>query len=196
MREFTEKAGMGHEDLTALAEKLRPGQSGLLSLDWNNGNRSILTNFNLSGLVIGQTLKTQPFEMYRSLLEATAFGARTIVEHIRAKGVAVDEIVVCGGLTKNAFLMQMYADVLNMPLRLPKAKETCAFGSAIFAAVAATKEGGGHDTAEEAANAMTGMKTTSYEPIKENSTAYDLLYPLYLQLHDAFGGVTKQADLS
>ena len=198
VREFTAAAGIGHEDLTRQAEALEPGQSGLLALDWNNGNRSILANPRLTGLLLGQTLQTRPFEVYRALLEATAFGARTIIEQIRASGVAVDEIVVCGGIAgKNPLLLQIYADVLGMPLELSASEQTCALGAAIFAAVAAGPDSGGYGTVEEAQQAMTGTREGPYEPRVSASgrESYDELYSLYSRLHDAFGGVNREADL-
>ena len=195
VREFTAPAGIGHEELSRQAEALRPGGSGLLALDWNNGNRSILANPRLTGLLLGQTLQTRPFEVYRALLEATAFGARTIIEQIRASGVSIDEIVLCGGIAeKNPLLLQIYADVLGMPLKLSAAEQTCALGAAIFGAVVAGAEGGGYDTVEEAQLAMTAVKDQSYEPVEDHQRVYDELYGLYRRLHDAFG-TRVEADL-
>lgn len=197
VREFTAPAGIGHEDLTRQAAELRPGQSGLLALDWNNGNRSILADPRLSGLLLGQTLQTRTWEIYRALLEATAFGARTIIEQIRSSGVTVDEIVVCGGIAeKNSLLLQIYADVLGMPLALSASEQTCALGAAVFAAVAAGAESGGYDTVDEAQQAMTGTGRDSCEPGNDGRKVYDELYGLYMQLHDAFGGVNREADLA
>ena len=196
VREFTAPAGVGHEELTRQAETLRPGQTGLLALDWNNGNRSILANPRLTGLLLGQTLQTRPFEVYRALLEATAFGARIIVEQIRSSGVSVDEIVLCGGIAeKNPLLLQIYADVLGIPLKLSAAEQTCALGAAIFAAVAAGPESGGYDTVEKAQVAMTSIKEETFEPIKPSREIYDELYHLYRRLHDAFG-TPSETDLS
>ncbi|MEE3200110.1 MAG: FGGY-family carbohydrate kinase, partial [Planctomycetota bacterium] len=131
-----------------------------------------------------------------ALLEATAFGARTIIEQIRSSGVAVDEIVVCGGIAeKNPLLLQIYADVLGMPLGFSASDQTCALGAAIFAAVAAGGEAGGYDSVEEAQHAMTAIKDGSCQPENEGKEAYDELYRLYRQLHDAFGGVNRAADL-
>jgi L-ribulokinase len=195
VREFTAPAGIGHEELSRQAEALRPGGSGLLALDWNNGNRSILANPRLTGLLLGQTLQTRPFEVYRALLEATAVGARTIIEQIRASGVSIDEIVLCGGIAeKNPLLLQIYADVLGMPLKLSAAEQTCALGAAIFGAVVAGAEGGGYDTVEEAQLAMTAVKDQSYEPVEDHQRVYDELYGLYRRLHDAFG-TRVEADL-
>lgn len=196
VREFSAPAGVGHEELTRLATGLQPGQSGLLALDWNNGNRSILANPRLSGLLLGQTLQTRTWEVYRTLLEATAFGARTIIEQIRSSGVNVDEIVVCGGIAeKNPLLLQIYADVLGMPLILSASDQTCALGAAIFGAVAAGAESGGYDSVEEAQQAMTGIREGACEPGDDARKVYDELYGLYRQLHDAFGGVNREADL-
>ena len=196
VREVGAPAGLGHDELTRQAADLRPGQSGLLALDWNNGNRSILADPRLSGLLLGQTLRTTTGEIYRALLEATAFGARTIIEQIRSSGVAVDEIVVCGGIAeKNPLLLQIYADVLGMPLGLSASDQACALGAAIFAAVAAGGEAGGYDSVEEAQHAMTAIKDGSCQPENEAGKNYDELYRLYRQLHDAFGGVNRAADL-
>lgn len=196
VREFGAPAGLGHEDLTRQARELRPGQSGLLALDWNNGNRSILADPRLSGLLLGQTLRTTPGEIYRALLEATAFGARTIIEQIRSSGVAVDEIVVCGGIAeKNTLLLQIYADVLGMPLSLSSSEQTCALGAAIFGSVAAGAEAGGYASVEEAQQAMTGIQDGTCRPGEDGGKVYDDLYSLYRQLHDAFGGVNRAADL-
>ncbi len=175
------------KNLEIEAAKQKPGEHGLLALDWNNGNRTILVDVRLSGLIIGQTLHTQAHEMYRALIEATAFGALTIINRIREYGVAVEEIVNCGGLaSKNPFLMQIYADIIGRPMKLSRSDQTPALGAAMFGAVAAGKELSGFAKIEDAQAVMTGIKKV-YEPKKENREIYQKLFRLYSQLHDAFG---------
>jgi L-ribulokinase len=177
-----------HEKLTAEAAKLRPGQSGLLALDWNNGNRTILVDARLTGLLIGQTLHTNRAEVYRALIEATAFGALTIHNRLAEYGVPIERIVGCGGIAeKNPFFMQIYADVCGTPLQVSRSSQTCALGAAIFGAVVAGKVAGGYDSAEEAQAAMTGVRDVIYEPNPENHAIYTELYDLYKRLHDTFG---------
>jgi len=181
-----------HAQLTDEAEKLKPGQSGLLALDWNNGNRTILVDQMLTGLMLGQTLYTSNAEVYRALIEATAFGARAIIERIREYGVPIERIVCSGGIAeKNAVLMQIYADVTGCDLRVSSSSQSCALGSAIGAAVIA----GVHPEFKTAQDAMTSLKDISYSPIPENQVVYNKLYHLYRELHDAFGGVSQSADL-
>ena len=181
-----------HGALTEDAAKLRPGQSGLLALDWNNGNRTILVDQRLTGLLLGQTLYTTKAEIYRALIEATAFGARAIIERIRDYGVPVERIVCSGGIAeKNQLLMQIYADVTGCEMRLSRSSQSCALGSAVSAAVAA----GVHPDFKSAQAAMTALKDTTYTPIPIHQAVYENLYALYLELHDAFGGVTGSANL-
>jgi len=169
------------------ASKQKPGEHGLLALDWNNGNRTILVDVRLSGLLIGQTLHTQAHEIYRALIEATAFGALTIINRIEEYGVKVEEVVNCGGLAaKNPFLMQIYADITGRPMKVSRSDQTCALGAAIFGATAAGKEKGGFSSVEEAQEVLTGIKET-YEPDSEKHTVYTEIFRLYSQLHDAFG---------
>jgi len=175
------------ESLGVAASQLHPGESGLLALDWNNGNRTILVDVRLTGLLLGQTLQTTPPEIYRALIEATAFGALTIIDRIEHYGVPVQEIVNCGGLaTKNPLLMQIYADVTGRPMKVSRSDQTPALGAAIFAAVAAGKQAGGYDSIAEAIQAMTGVGK-EYYPKTGNQAIYQHLYRLYSQLHDAFG---------
>ena len=178
-----------YESLTDKAAKLRPGQSGLLSLDWNNGNRTVLVDQRLTGLLLGQTLHTKPEEIFRALIEATAFGALTIINRFEEYGVPIQEVVNCGGIAekKNPLLMQIYADVTGREMKVSRSSQTCALGSAIAAAVVAGKNKGGHDTFADAQHAMTGVKEMTYSPIPENHEVYRQLYKLYQQLHDAFG---------
>jgi L-ribulokinase len=182
-----------HGKLTAEAAALRPGQSGLLALDWNNGNRTILVNQSLSGLLLGQTLYTSAAEIYRALIEATAFGARAIIGRLREYGVPVERIVCSGGIAeKNPLLMQIYADVTGCEIRVSRSAQSCALGAAIGAAVLA----GAHPDFQTAQAAMTGLKPALYKPVPAAQAVYEKLYALYLALHDAFGGVTRSADLS
>jgi L-ribulokinase len=175
-----------HAALTAESSQLRPGQSGLLALDWNNGNRTVLVDQRLTGLLIGQTLHTTAPEIYRALIEATAFGARIILERIEAFGVRVDRIVCAGGIAeKNPMLMQIYADVTGREMRVARSSQACALGAAIAAAVVA----GGFPDFPSAQSAMTGRKDVAYLPDADAHDVYDRLFDLYKKLHDAFGGV-------
>jgi len=174
--------------LDEAAAALKPGEHGLLALDWNNGNRTILVDVRLSGMLLGQTLHTEAHEIYRALIEATAFGSLTIIKRIEEYGVSVNEIVNCGGLAvKCPLLMQVYADVTGRPMKVSRSDQTCAVGSAIFGAVVAGKEAGGFTNVAEAQAAICGGRDTVYEPIPENQAVYEELYALYRELHDAFG---------
>lgn len=178
------KRGMGiHEYLTSLAERQSIGQHGLIALDWHSGNRSVLVDHELSGVVVGQTLATRPEDGYRALLEATAFGARVIVETFNTAGVPVTEFIVAGGLMKNQLLMQIYADVLNMPLSTIGSSQGPALGSAIHAAVAA----GQYSDIRSASAAMGSVNKAVVTPIPENVRAYNALFAEYQLLHDYFG---------
>ena len=175
------------KNLSVEAEKQKPGEHGLLALDWNNGNRTILVDVRLSGLLLGQTLHTKPDEIYRALIESTAFGALTIINRIEEYGVPVKEIVNCGGLaSKSPFLMQIYADITGRPMKVSRSEQTPALGAAIFGAVAAGKEVSGFSNILEAQNKVTGTKKT-FEPDPSNHSVYKKIYTLYKQLHDAFG---------
>ncbi len=185
--------GALHAQLTRQVERQRPGQSGLLALDWNNGNRTILVDPQLTGLLLGQTLYTTPAEIYRALIEATAFGARAILERIKEYGVRVDRIVCAGGIAeKNPMLMQIYADITGCTIQVSGSSQACALGSAISAAVLA----GAHRDFPRAQKAMTRVKPKSYRPLAAHRKTYDQLYGLYRQIHDAFGGRNQAADLS
>jgi L-ribulokinase len=174
--------------LAELAAKQRPGEDGLLALDWNNGNRCVLVDPRLSGLLLGQTLHTEPHEIYRALIEATAFGALRIIERIEEYGVPVKEVVNCGGLAvKNPLLMQIYADVLGRPMKISRSDQTCALGAAIFGAIAAGKDASGSSNVGEAQKAMCGVRDTVYEPDLGAHEVYVRMYALYCALHDAFG---------
>jgi len=177
-----------HEALTEKAARLKPGQSGLLALDWNNGNRTILVDQRLTGLILGQTLHTKPEEIYRALIEATAFGALTIINRFEEYGVGVSEVINCGGIAeKNPLLMQIYADVTDREMKISRSAQSCALGAGITGAVVAGTESGGYDDFADAQAAMCGMKDIAYKPIPENHRIYQQLYALYKQLHDAFG---------
>ena len=177
-----------HRALTARAAKLKPGESGLLALDWNNGNRTILVDQRLTGLLLGQTLHTTPEEVYRALIEATAFGALTIINRFDEYGVKVSEIVNCGGIAeKNALLMQIYADVTGREMKVARSSQTCALGATIAGAVVAGKARGGHKSFETAQAAMCGVKPLSYRPDRKAHKVYREIYGLYSKLHDAFG---------
>jgi L-ribulokinase len=190
------KAG-SHEVLTAAAAKVKPGASGLLALDWNNGNRTILVDQRLTGLLLGQTLYTTPGEIYRALIEATAFGALTIIYRFEEYGCRVQQVVNCGGIAeRNPLVMQVYADVTGRPMKVARSAQTCAVGAAIAGAVVAGKAAGGHGSVLEAQKAMTGLRKKVYEP---NWTAHDVykeLYFLYRQLHDCFGTTAWKGDCS
>ena len=177
-----------HKSLTKKAAAIKPGQSGLLALDWNNGNRTVLVDQRLTGLLIGQTLHTRPEEIYRALIEATAFGALTIINRFEEYGVKVSEVINCGGIAeKNPLLMQIYADVTGREMKISRSAQTCALGSAIAGAVVAGKAAGGFDKVESAQVVMCGVKQQTFKPIPENTKIYGRLYALYKQLHDAFG---------
>jgi L-ribulokinase len=178
------RQGIGvHEHLTALAAAQRPGQHGLVALDWHNGNRSVLVDHDLSGVIVGQTLATRPEDQYRALIEATAFGTRTIVSAFDTSGVPVTEFIVAGGLLKNQFLMQVYADVLRRPLSVIDSEQGPALGSAIHAAVAA----GAYPDITAAAAAMGKVRRAVYQPDPASADVYDRLYAEYERLHDYFG---------
>ncbi len=183
--------------LTAGAQKLKPGESGLLSLDWHNGNRTILVDQRLTGLTLGLTLHSTPAEIYRSLIESTAFGARAIMERFEEFGVKVDRVVNCGGIAaKNPLVMQIYADIMGRPVAISRSTQTCALGAAIGAAVAAGKEKGGHAHFAGAVKAMTANQKKVFKPSTTNMELYNRLYALYRKMHDAFGISGHAADLS
>ena len=170
------------------AKALRPGQSGLLALDWWNGNRSCLVDVDLTGMMVGLTLATKPEEIYRALVEATAYGTRKIIETFRESGVPVEEFYASGGIAqKSPMVMQIYADIINMPIKIAGSTQGPALGSAIFGAVAAGKEKGGYDSVFDAAKVMGKLKDVIYQPIPENVAVYDQLYAEYSILHDYFG---------
>ena len=180
---WSKVCGHSQEELAKDAERLRPGQSGLVALDWNNGNRNILADPLLTGLLVGQTLHTNPPEIYRALIEATAFGALKIIQRIEEYGVEIKELVACGGIAeKSPLTMQIYADVLNRPIRLSRSPQAPALGAAIFGAVV----GGVHPDVSTAQAAMTGFKDQEYRPNPAAVEVYARLFTIYDDLHDAF----------
>ena len=182
-----------HAALTAEAAQLKPGQSGLLALDWNNGNRTVLVDQRLTGLLVGQTLYTTQAEIYRALIEATAFGARAIIERIKEYGVPINRVVCAGGIAeKNPLLMQIYADITGCTMLVAGSSQACALGSAVSAAVLA----GAHPDFPTAQKKMTSLKKVAYKPKAAAQKTYDQLYALYRQLHDSLGGKNKSADLA
>ena len=181
-----------HEDLTKAAAKLKPGASGLLALDWNNGNRTILVDQRLTGLLLGQTLYTTPAEIYRALIESTAFGALTIINRFEEYGVKVEQIVNCGGIAeKNPVAMQIYADVTGRPMKISRSAQTCALGAAIAGAVVA----GAHPNYAAAQKSMTDVKKRMFTPNPQSHAVYKELYALYRKLHDAFGTMEWNGNL-
>ena len=189
---YIQEAGERGVDIHTLLEEkaahLLPGESGLLALDWWNGNRSVLVDVDLTGLLIGQTLATTPEEIYRALIEATAYGTRTIIETFNEHGVPVREIVATGGLPdRNKLLMQIYADVTGLEIRVAAAQQTPALGSAMFGAVAADKDVGGYDSIYDASKAMAHLRDEVYRPNLTHKKIYDQLYTEYVRLHDYFG---------
>jgi len=177
-----------HQFLTTKASSLKVGESGLLALDWWNGNRSILVDADLTGLILGMTLTTKPEEMYRALIEATAFGKNIIIENFEESGISVEQLYACGGISKkNPMMMQIYADVTNREVFIGASDQTPALGAAMFGAVAAGREKGGYDTIFEAAKIMGKSEEKTYKPILENVEIYKQLYSEFKILHDYFG---------
>lgn len=189
---FADFVRCSHEELSGEAEHLAPGESGLLALDWNNGNRSVLADPLLSGLVIGANLHTRPAEVYRALIEASAFGALMIIKRLEAYGVGVDKIVACGGIAeKNPLVMQIYADVCDRPIAVAASEQTCALGAAILGAVA----GGAFSDVESAQSMLVPPPTKTFLPHPESVRTYAELFDLYAQLHDAFGIPGHRSEL-
>lgn len=184
-----EQEGMNiHKYLRRLCEAKKPGESGLVALDWWNGNRSVLMDADLTGMMLGMTLQTKPEDVYRALIEATAYGTRRIIETFREQGVPVHAFYAAGGISqKDPMTMQIYADVIRMPIRIAGSAQSGALGSAIFGAVAAGEKGGGYDDVFRAAEVMGKVKDVVYTPNEENAAVYDKLYAEYKILHDYFG---------
>ena len=191
-----DKGDRAHEILSKEAAKLKPGGSGLLALDWNNGNRCLLVDPRLTGLLVGQTLHTTRAEVYRALVEGSAMGARIIMERLEEYGVAVAEVINCGGIAeKSPLVMQIYADVTGRPMKISRSGQTCALGAAIFGAVVAGSAAGGYDSVEQAQAKMCGLKAKVYKPDPKRRLVYNALFKLYRQLHDAFGTPTYTDSL-
>lgn len=181
-----------HAALTEAVAGQRPGQHGLLALDWNNGNRTVLVDQRLTGLILGQTLHTSRAEIYRALIEASAFGSRMIIERVAEYGVPIKRIICAGGIAeKNPMLMQIYADVTGSEMLVSGSSQACALGAAVGAAVVA----GAYPDFQSAQQAMTRVKDIVYRPDPDNHKVYNELFGLYRQVHDAFGGVNRQANL-
>ena len=181
-----------HGKLTEAAGSLRPGESGLVALDWHNGNRTVLVDPLLTGMMVGETLQTTPAEIYRALIEATAFGALMIINRLEEYGVTVERIVNCGGIAdKNPVVMQIYADVTGRPMQVSRSGQTCALGAAIFGSVV----GGAHQSVPDAQRAMTGLKPIGYQPNPANVVVYQRLFRIYSALHDAFGRAESQVPV-
>jgi L-ribulokinase len=190
--EYHEQARRRGTDVHAVLEQdaagLQPGESGLLALDWWNGNRSVLVDVELSGLLVGLTLATRAPEIYRALIEATAFGTRVIVDAFESAGVAVDGIVACGGLPQhNELLMQIYADVTGRDFAVAASSQTPALGAAMFAAVAAGPELGGHASVVDASRRMAHLAPRVFRPVDAHHAVYSELYREYERLHDLLG---------
>lgn len=182
--EEAERRGISiHELLSNLAAEQAVGEHGLIALDWHNGNRSVLSDASLSGVMVGQTLSTTPEEQYRALVEATAFGARTIIDSFRTAGIEVNELIASGGVTKNAWIMQLYCDICRVPISVGETEQTGSLGSAVFAAVAA----GVYPDAKAASQAMGAKRPNAYTVDEERAARYDELFAIYQQLHDYFG---------
>lgn len=187
-KEAEERGVNLHTLLAEKAEKLAVGESGLIALDWWNGNRSVLVDGDLSGLVVGYTLLTKPEEMYRALIEATAYGTRVIIDAFEESGIPIKELYAAGGIAeKNKFMMQIYADVTNRKISISASSQTPALGSAMFGALAAGKENGGYDSIVEAAKYMSMIKEEYFKPIPENVEVYNKLFAEYKLLHNYFG---------
>jgi len=185
-----------HTYYVSLAEKMKPGETGLIALDWHNGNRCILVDQKLTGLIAGFTLNTKPEEVYRALIEATGFGARIIIERLEEYGVRIEEIIATGGIPdKNPLLMQIYADITGRALKIAESSQTCAVGAAIFGAVAAGKKKGGFSSVEEAQKRICRYKNVIYKPKMKDKETYDKLYLIYKDLHDTFGTKTTDKNL-
>lgn len=188
----TKTTGQSHDVLTQGAAALKPGESGLLALDWHNGNRTVLVDQRLTGTLVGMTLHSTPAQIYRTLIEATAMGARVIMERFEEYGVKVSRVINCGGISaRNPLAMQIYADIMNRPIQISSSLQTCALGSAVAAAVVAKA----HPDFASAVKSMTSVQDKIYTPNPAANAVYEKLFKLYRQLHDAFG-VKGTADLS
>ncbi|MCK4932592.1 MAG: ribulokinase [Candidatus Aminicenantes bacterium] len=186
-RDFLKPKGDPFSEISKKAAALRPGESGIIALDWMNGNRSVLMNAHLTGTFIGLMLDTKPEEAYRALIEGTAFGTKIILEAHKDAGIPVRELVVCGGLVKDPLILQIYADVTGLPFKVAASDQAVALGAAMFGAVAAGAENGGHSSFEEAIPSMTKPPVKTYTPTNKAKNVYDKLYQIYMHCHDHFG---------
>ncbi|MEJ2637305.1 MAG: ribulokinase, partial [Calditrichia bacterium] len=186
-----------HAELSRQAAELKAGQSGLMALDWNNGNRNVLADHNLTGLLVGQTLHTTDYEIYRALIEATAFGARKIIQRMEEYGVRIDKVVNCGGIAeKNPLAMQIYANILNRPMEVAYSAQTVALGAAILGAAVGFKEEEGFESVEAIQKRICHTKEQVYTPHPEEGRTYDRLYGIYEKLHDGLGVKNSGVDMS
>ena len=186
--EAREKRISIHELLEKKAAVYNPGESGLLALDWWNGNRSVLVDVDLTGMMLGMTLLTKPEEIYRALIESTAYGTRLIIETFNKNNVPIHELIATGGLPdRNKLLMQIYADITGLPIYIPEATQIGALGSAMHGAVAAGSSVGGYNSIMDASVKMARLRAESYQPITRNKAVYDKLFADYVTLHDYFG---------
>lgn len=186
-KDFLEPEGEPFQKISETASLLKPGESGLIALDWMNGNRSILMNAHLTGSIIGLMLDTKPAEVYRALIEGTAFGTRIILNTHKEAGIPVKELVICGGLVKDPLIIQIYADITGLPFKVAASKQAVALGAAMLGAVAAGPENGGFDSFEKAISSMTKPPIKTYLPDKNAKAIYDKLFAVYKQCHDLFG---------
>ena len=186
-KDFLKPKGDPFQEISKKASVLKPGESGLIALDWMNGNRSVLMNAHLTGSVVGLMLDSKPEEFYRALIEGTAYGSRIILDAHKEAGIAVNELVVCGGLVKDPLILQIYADVIGLPFKVAASNQAVALGAAIFGAVAAGKENGGFDSFNKAILSMTKPPVKTYLPDSSAKSVYDKLFVLYQQCHDLFG---------
>ena len=192
-REAKERGLNIYRLLEEKASKLKPGENGLIALDWWNGNRSILNNTDLSGLLIGLNLNTKPEEIYRALIESTAFGTRIIIETFVNNGLPIEELYACGGMPhRDKLLMQIYADVTDREIKIASSRQASALGAAMFGALAAGSEAGGYDSIEDAVEHMAFLEKKTYLPIPENVEDYNQLFNEYRKLHDYFGRGSNQ----
>ncbi len=186
-KNFMKSKGDTFSEISQKASVLKPGGSGIVALDWMNGNRSILMNSHLTGMIIGLTLNSRPEEVYRALIEATAFGTRIILDAYQKVGIPVKEIIVCGGLVKNPLIIQTYADVTGIPFKVAASNQAVALGAAMFGAIAAGPENGGFNSFEKAIPVMTKPPLKTYLPGSNAKTVYDQLFEIYLECHAYFG---------
>lgn len=180
-------SGVPFRELEQKAQQMKAGGSGLIALDWMNGNRSILMDAGLSGMILGLTLSSKPEEVYRALIEGSAFGTKVIIDSYRNNGIPVNELTACGGLTGSDFIMQIFCDVLGMPVKIASSGQAVALGSAIFGAVAAGEKRGGFKTVTEAVGKMTRPCAKTFHPDPQSAAVYRELFMVYRRCHDFFG---------